>query len=70
MMFAESKQLFNFITRASHTTEKRVMVEIMAGREAYNSYEISNVGIVFRKSNPAVGLTKPGVCTQLNNISY
>ena len=70
MMFTDSKQLFNVISRTSLTTEKRLMDEIMAAREAYNRYEISNVGLVSGKSSPADGLTKPGVCVQLSNLFY
>ena len=54
-MYTDSKQLFDVITRAAHTTEKRFMVEIMAARETYNRYEISNVGLVPGDSNPADG---------------
>ena len=39
-MLTDSKQLFEVITRAAHTTEKRLMVEIMAARKAYNRHEI------------------------------
>ena len=70
MMFTDSKQLFDVITRASHTTAKRLMIEIMAAREAYNRYEISNLGLVSGKSNPADGLTKSGVSIQFNNLLY
>lgn len=67
-MFTDSKQLFDVITRASHTTEKRLMVEITAARESYNRYEISTVGLVAGDVNPADGLTKPGICKPLNEL--
>ena len=69
-MNTDSKQLFGVITRVAHTTEKRLMVEIMAAKEACNRHEISNVGLVSRDSNPADGLTKPKICTQLNDLLY
>ena len=69
-MYTDSKQLFDVITKAAHTTEKSLMVEIMAAREAYNRHEISNVGLVSGDSNPADGLTKPEICTQLDDILY
>ena len=62
--------MFDVITRTEHTAEKRLMVEIMAAREAYNRYEISNVGLVPGNSNPAAGLTKPKICVQLNEYLH
>ena len=70
MMFTDSKQLCDVITRATKTTRKRLMVEILATIEAYNYYEISNFGLVSGKSNPTDGLTKAGVCIQLNSVLY
>jgi len=67
-MFTDSKQLFDVITRASHTTEKRLMVEITAAREAYNRHEISTVGLVPGEVNPADGLTKSGICKPLDDL--
>ena len=45
-------------------------MEIMAAREAYNRYEISNVGLVPWDSNPADGLTKSRICAQLNELLH
>lgn len=67
-MLTDSKQLFDVITRASHTTEKRLMIDIAAAREAYNRNEISNVGLVKSANNLADGLTKPGVCQSLDDV--
>ncbi len=57
-MFTDSKQLFDVLTTAAHTTEKRLMVKIMVAREAYNRIEISNVRLVPGRSNPANGFKK------------
>lgn len=67
-MFTDSKQLFDVITRASHTTEKRLMIDIASAREAYKNFEISNVGLVAGTDNPADGLTKPRVCKPLYDL--
>lgn len=67
-MLTDSKQLFDVITRASHTTEKRLMIDIAAAREAYNRKEISNVGLVKSANNLADGLTKPGFCMSLDDV--
>ena len=58
VMLKDSKQMFDVITRASHTTEKRLMIDVAAAREAYKRYEISNVGLVRSEHNPADGLTE------------
>ncbi len=59
IMFTDSKQLFDFITQASHTTEKRLMIDVAAAREAYYRHEISNVGLIAGEDNIPDCLTKP-----------
>lgn len=44
--------------QTAHTIDKRLMVEIMAAREAYKRYEIFNVDLVPGDFNPTDGLTK------------
>jgi len=66
VMLTDSKQMFDVIIRASHTTEKRLMIDAAAVREAYKRYEISNVGLVRSEHNPADGLTKPQICAALD----
>lgn len=65
MMFSDSLQLFDVITRVSRTTEKQQMIDVVSAREAYNNFDISNVGLVADKENPADGLTKPKTCKPL-----
>eukprot|EP00180_Rhodochaete_pulchella_P000372 Plantae.Rhodophyta-Rhodochaete_pulchella.ctg12617.p2 GENE.Plantae.Rhodophyta-Rhodochaete_pulchella.ctg12617~~Plantae.Rhodophyta-Rhodochaete_pulchella.ctg12617.p2 ORF type:complete len:137 (-),score=21.90 Plantae.Rhodophyta-Rhodochaete_pulchella.ctg12617:1933-2343(-) len=60
-MLTDSKQVFDVITKASHPTERRLLIDIAAAREVYNRNEISNVGLVSSKDNLADGLTKPGL---------
>jgi len=66
VMLTDSKQMINVNTRASHTTEKRMMKDVAAAREAYKRYEISNVGLVRSEHDPENGLTKPHVCAALD----
>lgn len=35
MMLTDSKQIFDVITRATHTSEKSLMIDIFAARQAY-----------------------------------
>ena len=39
-MLTESKPMFDVITKALHTAEKRLMIDIAASRKAYNCHEI------------------------------
>lgn len=57
-MFTDSLQMFNVITKGSATTERRLMIDIFAAREAYNRKEITNVGFISGDDNYADGLTK------------
>jgi len=68
VMLTDSKQIFDVITRASHTTEKRLMIDVAAARDAYNKHEISNVGLVKSEHNVADGLTKPGLCPAMEEL--
>jgi len=68
VMLTDSKQIFDVITRASHTAEKRLMIDVAVAREAYNRYEISSVGLVKTEHNIANGLNKPGRCPALDTI--
>eukprot|EP00171_Calliarthron_tuberculosum_P005221 IDg5221t1 len=58
IMLTDSEILFKVLTRARCTTEKRLMVDISATRQAYNDHLISNVGLISSEDNPADGLTK------------
>jgi len=68
MMFTDSKSLFDIITKCSHTQEKRLMIDLQAVRDAYESHEISNVGFIRGPNNPADGLTKIGKCPPLSHL--
>lgn len=57
-ILTDSKQMFDVITKASRTTEKRLLIYVAAIREAYNRYKISNEGLVRSENNVADGLTK------------
>lgn len=67
-LFTDSKQLFDVVTRASHPTEKRLLIDVAAVREAYNRQDLSNVALVASKHNMADGLTKPKPCDALERF--
>jgi len=45
VMLTDSTQMFDVITRATHTTENRLMIDVAATRDAYNKHDISNNGL-------------------------
>lgn len=57
-ILTDSESLFKVIVKSSTTTEKRFMINIQAAREAFETYEIDNVGWIRTKDNIADGLTK------------
>lgn len=70
LMLTDSKQLFDVVTRTSHPTEKRLLIDIAAAREAYNRQDLSNVGLVTSEDNMADGLTKTKPCAALDRLLY
>ena len=57
-LLTDSKSLFDVISKGSRTSEKRIMLDIHATKQAYQSREISNIGFVRSENNLADGLTK------------
>ncbi len=67
-MYTDSKGLFDVITKWSQRQERRLMIDLQAVRDAYNSHEISNVGFIRGPNNPAEGMTKPLKYDPLNRL--
>jgi hypothetical protein len=67
-ILTDSKSLFDVITKSSSTFERRLMIDITAVRSAYNDQELSIVGLVRTKYNPADAFTKLGSREALNTI--
>lgn len=57
-LFTDSKQLFDSVTKAKRTTEKRLMIDISAARESYKRYEIEAIGLIKGCDNPADDFSK------------
>jgi hypothetical protein len=60
LMLTDNKALFDVIAWTRCTTERRLMVDIAAAREAYHERIISNIGLICSEFNIADGLTKAG----------
>lgn len=67
-LFTDCKSLFDVITKNTVTTEKRLMVDIQAIREAYAKFDIHDVAWIKSEYNPADSLTKIKENQVLNRI--
>ena len=67
-LMTDSKSLFDIISKGSRTSEKRIMLDIHAARQAYQAQEISNIGFVRSCDNLADGLTKANMQKSLLNL--
>ena len=67
-IFTDSKQLFDVVTKGSHPTEKRLMVDVAAARQAYTRHDILNVGLIASNDNMTDPLTKAHGCGALNEL--
>ena len=67
-MFTDSKFLFGVIVKCSSTAEKRLLFDVSAVRNAYEDFEISDVGFVRSEFNPADGFTKVGKCSAFDEV--
>lgn len=67
-MLTDSKGLFDVITKNSITSERRLMIDLLAARQAYSRLEISDIGLVRTQYNPADAFTKVGRCSALERM--
>lgn len=67
-ILTDSHSLFNVMVKSTTTTEKRLMIDIEAAREAYARGEVSNVGWVRSEDNLVDGLTKIKKCDALHEL--
>ena len=67
-MHTNSESLFKTIVKSTTTTEKRLMIDIQAARNAYAKQEIGDVGWIRTEENQADGLTKSKPCSALVDI--
>jgi hypothetical protein len=58
VLCTDSKSLYDCLVKLGTTTEKRLMIDIMAMRESYERKEIAEVKWIAGDSNPADPLTK------------
>jgi hypothetical protein len=54
----DSFSLYQCLVRLGTTTEKRLMIDIMALRQAYEAREINEIRWIYGQDNPADAMTK------------
>jgi hypothetical protein len=59
-MLTDSESLFKTLTGTRYTTERRLLIDIAAARQAYQSREISNIEYIRSADNAADALTNIG----------
>ena len=67
-LFTDSKSLFDTVTSLSGATEKRLLIEISALRDAFDSGEFDNIGHVSSEYNLADALTKKKKCHLMEEL--
>ena len=69
-MLTDSKQVFDVLTKGSRTAEHRLMIDILAAREAYMREDIESIGLVPSSDNLADGLTKWKNASRIVNFMH
>lgn len=67
-LFANSKTLFDVISKGTRTSEKRLMLDVVSAGEEFKGGEISNIGFIRSDYNLAGGLTKQMNQAKLKNV--
>jgi hypothetical protein len=68
LMYTGSLSLFDVIPKSSTTAEKRLMIDLVVVREAYDRMEIAQLAFHRTNWNPADALTKVSRNTYLETI--
>ena len=58
VMMTDSLSLFKIITKATTTTEKRLMIDLCTVNQSFKNGEFENIGFIRTQYNPADAFTK------------
>jgi hypothetical protein len=68
VLATDSKSLYDCLVRLGSTQEKRLMIDVMCLRQAYERRQITEVKWVDGGSNPADAMTKSRACKALTDL--
>lgn len=60
-LLTDSKSMFDLIAKGSMKTEKRLMIDVKATRQAYDEEVVNSIGWIRREGNLSESLTKIAV---------
>jgi hypothetical protein len=67
-VYTDSKSLYECLVKFGTTQEKRLMVDIMCLRQAYERRQITEIVWINGNSNPANAMTKSKLCQALRDL--
>ena len=68
VLCTDSKSLYNCLVQLGTTQEKRLMIDIMCLRQAYERRQITEIKWIDGESNPADAMTKNKPCAALAKL--
>lgn len=68
ILCTDSRSLYECLSKLGTTTEKRLMIDIMAIRQSYEHREVTEIRWIAGSKNPADALTKGKACSALKKL--
>jgi len=68
VLCTDSKSLYDCLVRLGTTQEKRLMIDVMCLRQAYERRQVTEVKWIDGDTNPADAMTKGKPCTALSQL--